>query len=67
MKRFVCWMALAALCLVFSGCRRKLDGPRIWWDDQARERLPGDYQLPENRLKGTERDPEQLDRDFFGL
>ena len=41
-------MTLAILVVLglAVGCGRPLKGPRFWWDDQKRERLPDDYQLP---------------------
>lgn len=34
-------VALAMLC----GCGRKIQGPRIWWDDRNQQALDG-YELP---------------------
>lgn len=66
MKIWMTVLALTAL-LALGGCRRKLDGPRVWWDDQSREYLSDDYQLPEDRRTGTEHDPNRQDLEYYGL
>ena len=67
MRCLFCGVALLLVCAALSGCGRKLAGPRVWWDDQSREKLSDGYQLPENRAQGTERDPEQMSLESFGL
>ena len=39
-------VSVVALTL-FAGCSA-VKGPRYWWDDQAKEKLPDDYMLPES-------------------
>lgn len=69
MGRLVGGLVLAAVVMATAGCgfRRKIDGPKIWWDDQAREQLPDNYELPADRRQGTERDPERSTFDTFGM
>ena len=67
MKYLFCAMGFLLVCAVLSGCGRKLNGPRAWWDDQTRERLSDNYRLPENRAQGTDRDPEQMRLETFGF
>ena len=42
--------ALAVLCAfalgLCCGCGRAVKGPRFWWDDQKREKLPDDFSMP---------------------
>ena len=38
---------VVALTLFAGGCSA-VKGPRYWWDDQVKEKLPDDYMLPES-------------------
>ncbi len=40
-------LALVCACGVFSGCGRRIGGPRFWYDDRNRTRLD-DYYLPDD-------------------
>ena len=62
-------LGAAVLMTMAGGCRqKKMEGPRIWWDDNARQRLPDHYRLPEDLLEGTDRDPNRFDQyDPYGL
>lgn len=49
MHRHIVGIVLAVLVLALSvsaGCGRAVRGPRFWWDDRQREKLPDDYMLP---------------------
>lgn len=49
MHRHMVVLVLGVLLLslsVASGCGRPVRGPRFWWDDRQREKLPDDYMLP---------------------
>ncbi len=41
-------LAILAATLLFSGCGRRIDGPRFWWDDRNQARLSDDYRLPDD-------------------
>ncbi len=48
MLRPLLLLALFAFLFAAAGCSMfAVEGPRIWWDDQQRKRLPNDYTLPE--------------------
>jgi len=32
--------------LMLAGCGPAVGGPRFWWNDQERKRMPADYVLP---------------------
>ncbi len=67
MKKIVAGALCALMLVAAAGCRRKIDGPRIWWDDQNREPMPDSYQLPEDLRAGTERDPGMTYSETYGL
>ncbi len=48
MRRMGLWLVGIALgtMLLGAGCGPAVGGPRFWWDDKKRERLPDDYALP---------------------
>ena len=54
---FVALSALTALSALLwaSGCKRRIEGPRSWWDDRAGRSLPADYRLPpEEDVRNTD-------------
>lgn len=48
MRRMGLWLVGIGLgtMLLGAGCGPAVGGPRFWWDDKKRERLPEDYELP---------------------
>lgn len=57
MHRPIVGIVLAVLILSLcaaSGCGRPVRGPRFWWDDRQREKLPDDYMLPPAPPRTTE-------------
>lgn len=49
MRKIVVLLMLVVLsAATLAGCGREVGGPRFWWDDKSKERLPEDYTLPED-------------------
>jgi hypothetical protein len=49
MRKIVVLLMLVVLsAATLAGCGREVGGPRFWWDDKGKERLPEDYTLPED-------------------
>ncbi len=41
-------MLVVLSAATMAGCGREVGGPRFWWDDKNKERLPEEYTLPED-------------------
>lgn len=48
MRRFFLMIAVFMTGVFVSGCSRRIDGPRFWWDDRSQERLSDSYRLPDD-------------------
>lgn len=45
--RKICFLPLVAVITILCGCS-PVEGPRFWWDDEKKEKLPDSYMLPES-------------------